>query len=299
MARKKIIKQKQKQQVSQKVNVKVIVGDKSGKKPRRQYRRRAESQVETISSKTLAPVFIQPPVVSLQSNNADMPRSSVTLPSEVFVASQPIAQESKGKRLGGIPKTAEDLRPMAEPLKKSKADILRDTDFVEIDRSNVPEGYGMFYDNPLKDTELKNQEMDRASLSNIDYVPPSYVEDRRRDIMAYSSPLDTAQMVYDEETPVVKRKYTIRKPTAQQINDYQLYAFDDAVRNMSPEEAGKDMRDKMESEGLSAPEFFKKYADKKKKARQQYAMRTIKKSTQVVEAEPVFGMTSSEAVKFQ
>lgn len=193
MARKKSIKQKQKQQVSQKVNVKVIVGDKGGKSKRRpqQRRRREEPQVETISSKTLAPVFIQPPVVSLQSNNADVPRSSVTLPTEVFVPVQAYPrEESKVKRLGGIPKEAEDLRPVAEPLKLTSKEIQTDIDFIIPVKqdNNVPEGYGMFYNAPLRDTQITpNRKIDKVTTSNIDYIPPAYVEDKKRDISAYSS----------------------------------------------------------------------------------------------------------------
>jgi hypothetical protein len=211
MARKKSIKQKQKQQVSQKVNVKVIVGDKGGKSKRRpqQRRRREEPQVETISSKTLAPVFIQPPVVSLQSNYADAPRSSVTLPSEVFVAMQPQVQERTGKRLGGIPREAEDLRPVADPLKLSSKEMREDIDFITPVKgaNNLPEGYGMFYNAPLRDTRITpNAKIDNATMTDIDYQPPSYVEDKSRDITAYSSGMESVEENVSIRTPVRRKK---------------------------------------------------------------------------------------------
>jgi hypothetical protein len=240
MARKKSIKQKQKQQVSQKVNVKVIVGDKGGKSKRRPQprRRREEPQVETISSKTLAPVFIQPPVVSLQSNNADVPRSSVTLPTEMFVPVQAYpSEESKVKRLGGIPKEAEDLRPAAEPLKLTSKEIQTDIDFViPVKRdNNVPEGYGMFYDAPLIDTQIRpNRMIDRVTTSNIDYIPPAYVEDKKRDISAYSSGYssgvdmpyieDDKELLQEISKSLKEKKETSRLTKNMILNQYAKYS---------------------------------------------------------------------------
>jgi hypothetical protein len=284
MARKKIVKQKQKQQVSQKVNVKVIVGDREGKKSKRQYRRRMEPQVETISAKTLAPVFIQPPVVSLLSGNADVPRASVTLPTEVFVPQQPVA-EPKGRKLGNPQKQEmEDLRTVAEPFIQTKKERLEDVDFVvPVDKHKVDEGFGIFYSQTLKDTELTKGKEDKISLNNMNYEAPAFIEDANRDISAYNSPFTQADKEFiqsieevKKEVAPLKKQYTTRKTTKKQINAFRLYALDRAVDNMTDEEVGDYIFNLRESNNLTFDGLMNKYADKRKKQREEYSLRTFK-----------------------
>lgn len=277
MARKKIVKQKQKQQVSQKVNVKVIVGDREGKKSKRQYRRRMEPQVETISAKTLAPVFIQPPVVSLLSGNADVPRASVTLPTEVFVPQQPVA-EPKGRKLGNPQKQEmEDLRVVAESLIKTKKERLEDVDFVvPVDKHKVNEGNGIFYSQTLKDTELKQGKEDKISLNNMNYEAPAFIEDKNRDISAYNSPFTQADKEVKKQVAPIKKQYTIRKATKKQINAFRLYALDRAVDNMTDQEVADYIFNLRKNNNLTFDGVMNKYADKRKKQREEYALRTFK-----------------------
>lgn len=101
MARKnKSIKQKGLQNVVQ--TVKVVVGEKRKRSKARRRAPRAEPMVETISAKTLAPVFIQPPVASQQN---------------------PYDFQELGKAVGEVAfRTLYDKLPMAKPISK-KVDV--------------------------------------------------------------------------------------------------------------------------------------------------------------------------------
>jgi hypothetical protein len=126
MPRKKSIKQKTK--VSQKVvqNVKVVVGETKRRKSTRRPRRQPPSpEVESISSKTLAPVFIQPPVTS---QSYPFPYEQFATPSRVPAAVAPRAEEKPDVK--ATLAMFEDDRPAAEPLFPTKKDILEDTTFV-------------------------------------------------------------------------------------------------------------------------------------------------------------------------
>lgn len=260
MARKKTIKQKQSQKVVQTVNV--IVADKS-KRSRSPRKRRAkrEPEVETISSKTLAPVFIQPPVVSQQ------PQYPTTLPTEMYVVPQPT-----GMKLGHGEKKAvvadispEDIRPAAEPLKQSKKEMIDDIVFVQpvahTKDNNVPEGYGVFFDQPLKDTDLHAAEKPTLSLADVDRVTPAYEEDADRDVAAYTAAPESG-----------KKKYATRDPTKQMVNDFKLYARDESMRSLPDFAIFNYIKDTMEQEGITAKQFAKQYTHTSEKARKRYAL---------------------------
>lgn len=256
MARKKSVKQKQKQ--SQKVvqTVNVIVGQRRKRTAgTSSYRRKQEPQIETISAKTLAPVFIQPPVTS------QLPQYPITLPTEMYTVPQPTSMKIGTNIKNAVVEqvSVDDIRPMAEPLRKSKKEMLDDTVFVEpiakSKENNIPEGYGVFYNQPLKDTDLQAERKPTFSLSAVDYIPPSYVEDANRDIAAYS---------------MTKEKQAIREPSRELINDVKLYARDEKIRNL-PDSAISDYIKKiMESEGITAKKFRKDYTYEKERQRKKY-----------------------------
>lgn len=122
MARKsKSIKQTGKQNVVQ--TVKVVVAQPTRKRRGGGGRRRPPAQrAETISSHTMAPVFIQPPITS----------QTYPYPFEMghragAVATEPVMKQAE------VPKTLfEDLRPQAEPLRQPTADILAEKEIVEV-----------------------------------------------------------------------------------------------------------------------------------------------------------------------
>lgn len=220
---------KQKQKVSQKViqQVKVIVGGRE-KRSKRQYRRR-EPEVETISSKTLAPVFIQPPVQSILPTQRDP-----VLPTEAYVVAQPFYEEPRGQRLGGIPKTAEELHPhtFAEPLFKTSKEILQDIDFVTPvanKKEHIRENAGIFYEKTLSDTVLQPSNRDKivSQLTEVDYQPPRFVENPLRDVAAFTQ----SQIKKIEEEP--KSAVKARKPTQKQI---LLQEYANALGYTDPEE---------------------------------------------------------------
>lgn len=120
MARKsKSIKQTGKQNVVQ--TVKVVVAQPTRKRRGGRRRRQPTQMVETISARTLAPVFIQPPVASQTYQYPfDMaPRAGT-------VTTEPIMKAAEA------PKTLlEDLRPQAETFRPATADVLADKEIVE------------------------------------------------------------------------------------------------------------------------------------------------------------------------
>lgn len=229
--------------------------------PRRRQARR-EPQIETISSKTLAPVFIQPPVVSQQ------PQYPTTLPTEMYVVPQPT-----GMKLGHGEKKAivadavtqmEDLRPRAEPLKKTKHDTTDDILFEEpvanTKDNNVPEGLGVFFNQPLKDTNLQAAEKHTASLADVDRVTPAYEEDADRDVAAYTAAPESG-----------KKKRAVQEPRKQLINDFKLYARDESMRSLPDFAISNYIKDTMEQEGITAKQFAKQYMHTSKKQRERYA----------------------------
>jgi hypothetical protein len=120
MARKsKSIKQTGKQNVVQ--TVKVVVAQPTRKRRGGGRRRQPTQMVETISARTLAPVFIQPPVASQTYQYPfDMaPRAGA-------VTTEPIMKAAEA------PKTLfEDLRPQAETFRPATADVLAEKEIVE------------------------------------------------------------------------------------------------------------------------------------------------------------------------
>jgi hypothetical protein len=121
MARKtKSIKQTGKQNVIQ--TVKVVVAQPTRKRRGGGRRRQPTQMVETISAKTLAPVFIQPPVAS---QTYQYPFD--TAPRAGSVTTEPIMKAAE------VPKTLfEDLTPKAETFRPSARDVLADKEIVDV-----------------------------------------------------------------------------------------------------------------------------------------------------------------------
>jgi hypothetical protein len=120
-AKKQPEKEVEKRDVVQTVNVVVGASGTTRRNVASRARRAPIQQVETISAKTLAPVFIQPPVASQTYQYPfDMaPRAGA-------VTTEPIMKAAEA------PKTLlEDLRPQAEPLRQPTADVLADKEIVE------------------------------------------------------------------------------------------------------------------------------------------------------------------------
>jgi hypothetical protein len=133
MPRKKSIKQKTK--VSQKVvqNGKVIVGETKHRKSSRRPRRQPSSpEVETISSKTLAPVFIQPPVTSqFYSSPHEQFATAIRMPASIAAAQVAVQHAEEKPNVKATLSMFEDDRPVAEPLFPTKKEMLEETQFVE------------------------------------------------------------------------------------------------------------------------------------------------------------------------
>ena len=291
MPRKKSVKQKVSQKVVQ--TVKVIVGD-TGKKRRRAGGRRKprqEPEVETISSKTLAPVYIQPPVAP-----PSYPFDMSVMPSvAASIAAQRRAAESSK---AGLPEQMagvfEDYRPKSETLFPTAFEQLAEKDVVVpvavvVDKlrenpttsvdSNIPieESYNVFYDQPLYDTDMAPKKDEFGiTLADVDKTPPAYVLDPSRDIAAINSELEDNLKKAREEVNIreeiekeeSKRKYKMRETSAELANDLILYAKDPSLRNMSREAAISFITSKRQELGISAKQFRKMYILSKEKAKQ-------------------------------
>ena len=311
MPRKKSVKQKVSQKVVQ--TVKVIVGD-TGKKRRRtggRRKSRQEPEVETISAKTLAPVYIQPPVAP-----PSYPFDMSVMPSvAASIAAQRRAAESSAVKLPeDMAGVYEDLRPAAQPLfptaseqlaekqlvvpvakeKKQKkknlvvVDKLPENPTTAVD-SNIPveESYGVFFDQPTKDTVLGPQKDEfGVTLEDVDKTPPAYVLDPSRDIAAINLELEEklkkareeervkiGKIASDKEMvkiakKVIKeekqRKKSEKKASKELARDLDLYAKLDKNRGKGIEESQKFIDRVRKEEGLSAHEFRKKYIQQSK-----------------------------------
>lgn len=287
MPRKKSVKQKVSQKVVQ--TVKVIVGD-TGKKRRRAGGRRKprqEPEVETISSKTLAPVYIQPPVAP-----PSYPFDMSVMPSvAASIAAQKRAAESSTVKLTEqMAVVFEDNEPKAVTLFPTAKEQLAETDIVvPVDKlpenpttsvdSNIPieESYNVFYDQPLYDTDMAPKKDEFGiTLADVDKTPPAYVLDPSRDIAAINSELEDNLKKAREEVNIrkkikkeeSKRKYKMREATAELANDLILYAKDPSLRNMSREAAISFITSKRQELGISAKQFRKMYILSKEKAKQ-------------------------------
>lgn len=307
MPRKKSVKQKVSQKVVQ--TVKVIVGD-TGKKRRRAGGRRKprqEPEVETISSKTLAPVYIQPPVAppSYPFDMSVMPSVAASI-----AAQRRAAEPSPVKLPEDMAGVYEDLRPAAQPLFPTASEQLAEKqlvvpvakekkekkkNFVISDKpprgivsgenpttavdSNIPveESYGVIFDQPTKDTVLGPQKDEfGVTLEDVDKTPPAYVLDPSRDIAAINSELEDNLKKAREEVNIreeiekeeSKRKYKMREASAELANDLILYAKDPSLRNMSREAAITFITSKRQELGISAKQFRKMYILSKEKAKQ-------------------------------
>lgn len=231
MPRKKSIKQKVSQKVVQ--TVKVIVGD-TGKKRRRAGGRRKprqEPEVETISAKTLAPVYIQPPVAppSYPFDMSVMPSVAASL-----AAQKRAAEPSAVKLPEDMAGVYENLRPAAEPLYPTAKEQLEEKPIVvpvakekkkklvgsdkpvrsivsgenpttAVD-SNIPveESYGVFFDQPTKDAVLEPKKDEFGiTLEDVDKTPSAFVLDPSRDIAAINLELEEKLKKAREEIPEV------------------------------------------------------------------------------------------------
>lgn len=317
MPRKKSVKQKVSQKVVQ--TVKVIVGD-TGKKRRRAGGRRKprqEPEVETISSKTLAPVYIQPPVAP-----PSYPFDMSVMPSvAASIAAQRRAAESSAVKLPeDMAGVYEDLRPAAQPLfptafeqlaekqldvpvaKEKKEKKEKKKNFVISDKpprgivsgenpttavdSDIPveESYGVFFDQPTKDTVLGPQKDEfGVTLEDVDKTSPAFVLDPSRDIAAINSELEEKlkkareeelqKMPSDKE--IVKmakkvirqekeKKKSEKKASKELARDLDLYAKLDEHRGKGIEESQKFIDRVRKEKGLSAHEFRAQYIQQSK-----------------------------------
>lgn len=281
MARKtKTIKQTGKQNVIQ--TVKVVVGETKRKRKSGGRRRKQPIQeIETISAKTLAPVFIQPPVASQQ------------LPYDMQPVGMPIAQPKASQHLyAGIAKQVEQPevisdKPMAVPLKLTKKEMLEETQFVDVlpenpttsvdSKQTVQESFGVFSsDQPLKDTTIAPKDNEfGVTLAEIDAQPTNYEEAPSRDIVAY---------VQDAEASKKTVGKNVRKePDARLVNSFLQYPKNpNDVIGFDRKLATEFVKDKMKYENLNAKMFREKYINTSK---EQVASRQLKKSLASINTE--------------
>jgi hypothetical protein len=264
---KKVKIQKQKQQQRQVVNV---VVNQPVKRTRRRYvRRQVVEREPEISAKQLTPVIIQQPVLS---QNIPPPPS------------YPFAEEPKREIKSPID-IFQDLKAQAEPLFTPKKDYLVETEFivpVQQGEKLTNEGHGIFFQENLKDMALndKKDNFQQASLANIDYVPPSYELSPERDIAALTNKafMDITESFIGNEKEE-KKKYKIRIPHKELVNDFKLYAKDESeVQGKTSEEIANFIKDTMENEKINAKEFRKKYMLTGQKAKERYKIMKFKES---------------------
>ena len=280
-AKKQPQKQDEKQNVVQTVNV--VVGSTGIR--RRTVARRARKepiqQVETISAKTLAPVFIQHPVASQQ------------LPYDMQPVGMPIAQPKASEHLyEGIgrkivqtpaerPEVISDKPRAAVPLKMTKKEMLEETPFVAVvpenpttsvdSKETVQEGFGVFSSGqPLKDTTIAPKDNEfGVTLAEIDKQPTNYEEDPNRDIVAFLQRVEK----YDKErkesavpkNPVGKNVH--KNPDARLVNSFLNYPRNpNDVVGFDRDLAIQFIKDKMKYESLNAAMFRKKYINSSKES---------------------------------
>jgi hypothetical protein len=287
-AKKQPEKEGQKQDVVQTVNV--VVGSTGIR--RRTVTRRARKepiqQVETISAKTLAPVFIQPPVASQQ------------LPYDMQPVGMPIAQPKASEHLyEGIgrkivqtpaerPEVISDKPRAAVPLKVTKKEMLEETPFVDVlpenpttsvdSKETVQEGFGVFSSGqPLKDTTIAPKDNEfGVTLAEIDAQPTNYEEDPDRDIMAFVKDIGERK---ESDMPKKPVGQNVRKnPDPRLVDSFLNYPRNpNDVVGGDRARAIEFIKDKMKYERLNAAMFRAKYINSSKES---YARKKQKKQQQ-------------------
>lgn len=287
MARKKkTIKQTGLQNVVQ--TVKVVVGGAKAKR-RRKRAPRSEPQVETISAKTLAPVFIQPPVSS-------QPQQ---YPYDMHQVGMPYKQPTATHLYSGIKPMAEikEIISSKEPAEEFKTgDILPENIVIPVSNTvtenptttvdsthTIDETTGFVSDNnPTGDISLTTPLPKAFDVSvSSQNVPNNFDE------LTFLQPETITHKkpkTKKHKTEKSKRIYSVVREPA--IDNFLLHAFDKNLRNLSREEAKTFIKETAAKEQLTWEEFRNKYIDYGQRRKEQREITKYKAKEYDVQYQP-------------